>query len=68
MSQSLVDRIRELAPNIRGSLTENADLSKITWFRVGGPAEALFMPADEDDLAHTLAVLPDEIPVMVLGL
>lgn len=68
MSQSLVDQIKELAPGIRGSLTENADLSKITWFRVGGPAEALFMPADEDDLAQVLAVLPDEIPVMVMGL
>lgn len=68
MSQTLVERIKELAPNTRGSLTENADLSKITWFRVGGPAEALFMPADEEDLAQVLAALPEDIPVMVLGL
>lgn len=68
MNQSLAERIRELAPSVRGSLTENADLSKITWFRVGGPAETLFMPADEQDLAQVLAVLPEEVPVMVLGL
>lgn len=68
MTTSLVERIRELVPDVRGSLTENAELSKITWFRVGGPAEALFMPADEDDLAQVLAALPAEVPVMVLGL
>lgn len=68
MTQSLVERIRNAVPDIRGSLTENADLSKITWFRVGGPAEALFMPADAADLADVLAALGDDVPVMVLGL
>ncbi|WP_306261776.1 UDP-N-acetylmuramate dehydrogenase [Pararhizobium sp. IMCC21322] len=68
MTQSLVERIRGAVPDIRGSLTENADLSKITWFRVGGPAEALFMPADDADLADVLAALGDDVPVMVLGL
>lgn len=68
MTQSLVERIRDAVPDIRGSLTENADLSKITWFRVGGPAEALFMPADAADLAGVLAALGDDVPVMVLGL
>jgi UDP-N-acetylmuramate dehydrogenase len=65
---SLVQRIREAAPDVRGRLSENADLSAITWFRVGGPAEALFMPADEEDLALVLAALDDDVPVMVLGL
>lgn len=68
MTQSLVERIRGAVPDIRGSLTENADLSKITWFRVGGPAEALFMPADDADLADVLAALGEDVPVMVLGL
>lgn len=68
MTWSLVERIRQAVPDIRGSLTENADLSKITWFRVGGPAEALFMPADEADLAAVLAALDENIPVLVLGL
>ena len=36
---------------VRGRLTPNAEMSKITWFRTGGPAELLFQPADEDDLA-----------------
>ena len=68
MTQSLVERIRNAVPDIRGRLTENADLSTITWFRVGGPAEALFMPADDSDLANVLAALDEDVPVMVLGL
>tara|TARA_R110002124_G_scaffold48028_3_gene142213 strand:- start:10011 stop:10967 length:957 start_codon:yes stop_codon:yes gene_type:complete len=65
---SLVERIRETVPGLRGTLTANADLSKITWFRVGGPAEALFMPADEAELALVLSMLKEDVPVMVLGL
>ena len=68
MSGSLLGRIRDLHPEMRGKLTEELDLSTITWFRVGGPAEILFQPADEEDLALTLSKLPDDIPVMVLGL
>ena len=52
---------------IRGRLTPNAVMSKVTWFQVGGPADVLFSPADEDDLAAFLKVLPDEIPVLVVG-
>jgi UDP-N-acetylmuramate dehydrogenase len=43
-------------------------LADITWFRVGGPAQALFTPADEADLAYFLARMPQEIPVVVIGL
>lgn len=68
MTGSLVERIRETVPGLRGTLTANADLSKITWFRVGGPAEALFMPADEAELALVLSMLKEDVPVMVLGL
>lgn len=53
---------------IRGRLTVNAPLSEITWFRVGGPAQLLFQPADEDDLVLFLQRLPEEIPVLVVGL
>lgn len=54
-------------PPVRGKLIENAPLAPYTWFRVGGPADALFLPADEDDLAQFLAALDPAIPVTVLG-
>lgn len=52
---------------VRGKLIENAVLAPYTWFRVGGPADLLFIPADEDDLSAFLAQLPEEVPVTVLG-
>ncbi len=52
---------------VRGRLTENAPLAPFTWFRVGGPAELLFQPADSDDLALFLEKLNPEIPVTVIG-
>ncbi len=57
----------DLMPKCRGRLTADASLAQVTWFRVGGPAEVLFRPADADDLAEFLAHLPDEIPVTVIG-
>src|SRR5271155_5573750 len=60
--------IAALAPDLRGRLTADAPLAPFTWFRVGGPAEVLFSPADEDDLAYLLSRLPGEVPVTVLGL
>ncbi len=53
---------------IRGKLLPNHALSTVTWFRVGGPAQLLFQPADEADLAAFLALLPDGIPVLPIGL
>jgi len=58
--------IKQLPP-VRGRLAANAPVGPLTWFRVGGPAELLFRPADEDDLAGFLAALPAEIPVTVIG-
>ena len=52
---------------IRGRLTPNAALAPFTWFRVGGPAEMLFQPADEDDLALFLQQLDPAVPVTVIG-
>ncbi|MAW80675.1 MAG: UDP-N-acetylenolpyruvoylglucosamine reductase [Parvularcula sp.] len=54
-------------PTVRGKYTENADLSALTWFRVGGPADVLFSPANEDDLGAFLKETPEEIPVHVMG-
>jgi UDP-N-acetylmuramate dehydrogenase len=54
-------------PPVRGRLLRDEALAPFTWFRVGGAAEALFLPADEADLAAFLAALPAQIPVTVLG-
>lgn len=54
-------------PEVRGSYTENAPLSHLVWFRVGGPAQLLFRPADTEDLADFLKNKPADMPVMVLG-
>lgn len=53
---------------IRGALQPGYDLTGLTWFRAGGPAELLFQPADEADLAAFLGILPAEVPVTVIGL
>lgn len=64
---ALLARIDSDLPELRGRLTPNATMSEITWFRTGGPAEVLFQPADEDDLAAFLAALPTDVPVLVVG-
>ncbi len=61
------DLIRRL-PKLRGRLAAQQPLASFTWFRVGGPAEVLFSPADEEDLSYLLANLPNEIPVTTIGL
>ena len=55
-------------PDLRGRLAAGTMLADITWFRVGGPAQALFTPADEADLAYFLANIPADLPVTVIGL
>jgi UDP-N-acetylmuramate dehydrogenase len=60
--------IRAAAKRVRGRIAYDAPIAEATWFRVGGPAEALFSPADEDDLAYLISVLPREIPVTTIGL
>lgn len=68
MTASLHDRIRAAAPDLRGRLLADQPLADLTWFRVGGPAEILFTPADEEDLACLLAALEPDVPVTVIGL
>ena len=60
---SLLSRL----PEVRGSLRADVPLAPFTWLRVGGAAEAFFMPKDEADLAHFLSSTPDDIPVQILG-
>ncbi len=55
-------------PGLRGRLLPNQPLADLTWFRVGGPAQLLFMPEDESDLAGFLQALPADLPVTVIGL
>jgi UDP-N-acetylmuramate dehydrogenase len=61
------DPLIERLPRVRGRLTANAPLTPITWFRVGGPAEIMFRPADVADLAAFLADKPADVAVTVLG-
>jgi UDP-N-acetylmuramate dehydrogenase len=57
----------ETLPKLRGRMQVNATLAPLTWFRVGGPAEALVRPADAADLAQFLHALPPDIPVHAIG-
>src|SRR2546421_5152976 len=64
----ILPQLKSALPALRGRLLANEALAPLTWFRVGGPAQALFMPEDESDLAYLLANLPREISVTVIGL
>ena len=59
--------LKAAMPRLRGRLLANQSLAELTWFRVGGPAQVFFTPADEDDLAYFLAQLSGELPVYVVG-
>jgi UDP-N-acetylmuramate dehydrogenase len=60
--------LKAAMPELRGRLTASASLADITWFRVGGPAQVLFTPADEADLAYFFKHAPKDLPVFVIGL
>ena len=61
------DALLKRLPQVRGRLEANAPLADLTWFRAGGPAEVLFAPADEADLAAFLKGTPKDVPVYVIG-
>ncbi|WP_321339206.1 UDP-N-acetylmuramate dehydrogenase [Breoghania sp.] len=69
---SFPDLLEELGPerfsDIRGRLLVNQPLGPVTWLRVGGPAQLLFQPADEADLAAFMEALPNDVPVLPIGL
>jgi UDP-N-acetylmuramate dehydrogenase len=69
MAAAVLDGERLLArlPPVRGRLTPMRSLAELTWFRVGGPAEVLFQPADAEDLVQFLAACPADIPVLPVG-
>jgi UDP-N-acetylmuramate dehydrogenase len=63
----LSPRLGGLMPKLKGRLLPNQPLAPLTWFRVGGAAQLLFTPADEEDLAYFLSRLPEDIPVTTVG-
>jgi UDP-N-acetylmuramate dehydrogenase len=64
----LTPLLKSKMPGLRGHALANQPLAELTWFRVGGPAQLLFMPEDEADLAYFLGQLPEEFGVTVIGL
>src|SRR5215471_4951327 len=64
----IVPELKARLPRLRGRLLANQSLAELTWFRVGGPAQVLFVPEDEADLAYALGRLPRDLPVTVVGL
>src|SRR4051794_19236873 len=65
---NLAQRLAHELPKLRGRIAANQPLAPFTWFRVGGPGEILFSPADEEDLAYFRASFQSEIPVTTIGL
>jgi UDP-N-acetylmuramate dehydrogenase len=63
----IAPELKAAMPDLRGRLLANENLAPLTWFRVGGPAQVLFTPTDENDLAYFLKNLPQELPVYVVG-
>ncbi|WP_291697931.1 UDP-N-acetylmuramate dehydrogenase [Bradyrhizobium sp.] len=63
----ITPELKAAMPDLRGRLLANESLAPLTWFRVGGCAQVLFTPADEDDLAYFLKNLPGELAVTVVG-
>ena len=64
----LAPLLKKIMPKLRGRALANQPLAEVTWFRVGGPAQLLFMPEDEADLAYFLGHLPQEFALTVIGL
>src|SRR3981189_2242949 len=63
----IIPDLEAAMPDLRGRLLANQSLAELRWLRVGGPAQALFTPSDEDDLAYFLAHLPNALPLYVVG-
>jgi UDP-N-acetylmuramate dehydrogenase len=64
----LLEKLGDRLAGLRGRMTPNAEMDKITWFRAGGLADALYQPADEEDLAAFLKAVPAEIPITIVGI
>jgi UDP-N-acetylmuramate dehydrogenase len=57
----------DLLPTVQGRYVKDTRLADHTWFRVGGEAEVLYRPLDENDLIHFLCNKPAEIPMTIIG-
>lgn len=66
--EALLAKLGDRLSGLRGRITADAEMAKITWFRAGGPADVLFQPADEEDLAAFLRAMPPEIRLTVVGI
>ena len=66
-STALFEKLGDRLAQLRGRITPNAEMDKITWFRAGGLAEALYQPADEEDLADFLKAVPEDVPITIVG-
>ncbi|MDW6020787.1 UDP-N-acetylmuramate dehydrogenase [Mesorhizobium sp. BAC0120] len=65
---ALLAQLGDRLEGLRGRLTPGAEMDKITWFRAGGVADALYQPADEDDLAAFLRAVPEDVPITLVGI
>lgn len=63
VTEHLIDQL----PAVRGRLRADEPMARYTWFRVGGPAEVLFEPADVEDLQSFLQACPSDVPITVIG-
>lgn len=63
----MMTRPCDMLPPVRGSLSYDAPLKDLVWFRAGGPAEVLFRPADIDDLASFIVARPADLRISVIG-
>lgn len=59
--------IIDILPKVRGKYIKNAPLANMTWFGVGGPAEVLYIPEDEEDLSYFLQNKPYNTPITIIG-
>ncbi|WP_265518119.1 UDP-N-acetylmuramate dehydrogenase [Nitratireductor luteus] len=66
--EGLIERLGDRLSGLRGKLAPRTGMDKITWFRAGGEAEAMFQPADAEDLAAFLRAVPEEVPLTVVGI
>jgi UDP-N-acetylmuramate dehydrogenase len=66
--EALLKKLGDRLSGLRGRLTPNMSMEKVTWFRAGGPAEVMFQPADEEDLSAFLKAVPEDYPIQTVGI
>jgi UDP-N-acetylmuramate dehydrogenase len=67
MFEDIVTPLSLSMPDLRGSLIANVELAPWTWFKTGGLAQAVFTPADAEDLSYFLSHLDPDVPIFILG-